>query len=116
MRSTETRGSPMTTPEQIAANRRNAARSTGPKSAEGRAASAQNALRHGLRAEQVVIFDESAEDFAAFHRDMLAALAPADAEEEQLAERIILCHWRLRRTPRSEAALFAKEAAFLQRH
>lgn len=40
----------MTTPRQTAANRRNAARSTGPKSAAGKARSSQNALRHGLSA------------------------------------------------------------------
>jgi hypothetical protein len=40
----------MASPAQIAANRRNATRSTGPRSAAGKARSRGNALKHGLRA------------------------------------------------------------------
>lgn len=90
---------------QIEANRRNARLSTGPRSAAGRDASSRNALRHGLTAEQVVIFGEAAEDFARFHEEMSAALAPADAVEEELAARVILCAWRLRRASRAEAGI-----------
>jgi hypothetical protein len=96
----------MTSEARIAANRRNAAKSTGPKTAAGKAASSRNALRHGLTAEQVVMFDESADDFAAFQEEMRAALDPADAVEEMLAERIVLCAWRLRRAARTEADLY----------
>jgi len=40
----------MATPAQIAANRRNAAKSTGPKTSRGKQASSQNAVTHGLTA------------------------------------------------------------------
>jgi hypothetical protein len=96
----------MASEAQIEANRRNAERSTGPRTREGKAAASRNALKHGLTARQVVIFDESRDDFARFHDEMREVLAPADAVEEQLVERIILCSWRLRRVSRAEAALF----------
>jgi hypothetical protein len=43
---------------QIAANRENAKRSTGPRSEAGKARSARNALKHGLSAEHVVMLGE----------------------------------------------------------
>ena len=100
----------MTSQAQIEANRRNAKRSTGPRTAAGRDASSGNALRHGLTAEHVVIFDESAGDFVRFHDEMRAALAPADEVEAELAERVILCAWRLRRATRAETAIFNRKA------
>ena len=48
----------MATRAQIAANRRNAKKSTGPKTAGGKAAAARNSLKHGLLAEDVVCGDE----------------------------------------------------------
>lgn len=96
----------MASEAQIAANRRNAAKSTGPTSARGKEMAAQNALRHGLRAERLVCFDEKVEDFAAALEALRTALAPADEFEEQLVERVALCAWRLRRASQVEAEMF----------
>lgn len=96
----------MTSQLQIEANRRNARLSTGPKTAEGRATSRMNALKHGLTARQMVLFDETTEDFEAFFSEIIAALKPGDPVETQLAERIAVCAWRLRRSYRIEAAMF----------
>ncbi|HYL33170.1 MAG TPA: hypothetical protein VEU53_08490 [Stellaceae bacterium] len=98
----------MASKAQLAANRRNAARSTGPKTNAGKAVAARNALRHGLTAEQVVLFDETAASFAAFHAELRAAYEPADAVEEELVERIVMCAWRLRRGARAEAGLIER--------
>jgi hypothetical protein len=93
----------MASEAQLAANRRNAEKSTGPRTEEGKAKVARNALRHGLRAEKVVIFDEKSADLEAFVAEQRAAYQPADAVEDQLVERIALCAWRLRRIYRAEA-------------
>jgi len=95
----------MASPAQIAANRRNAQHSTGPKTARGKRMSASNALLHGLRARKVISFDETEPDFIAFHADIRADFAPADAVEEYLVERVALCAWRLRRIYRVEAEM-----------
>lgn len=96
----------MTSQLQIEANRRNAQLSTGPKTPEGRAACRMNALKHGLTARQIVLCDESPEDFEAFIGEIIATLKPGDPVEIQLAERIAVCAWRLRRSYRIEAAMF----------
>lgn len=101
----------MTTEARIEANRRNAQLSTGPRTEAGRAAASRNALRHGLTARHIILYDETAEDFGRFQEALRAALAPGDAVEEQLAERIVLCAWRLRRASRAEAALANAEAS-----
>jgi hypothetical protein len=96
----------MTTLVQIAANRRNALRSTGPRSDAGRAIASRNALKHGLTAEQVILFDESREAFEHFYADLIAALKPRGPIENQLAERIVINAWRLRRAYRIESGMF----------
>ena len=53
----------MATIHQIDANRRNALKSTGPKTPEGKAAVSMNSLRHGLRARKVVLPGENREEF-----------------------------------------------------
>ena len=92
----------MTSEKQIEANRRNALKSTGPQTPEGKATVAQNAVKHGLLAEQILIQDESQEDFDAFRDAMIDHLAPEGPVETLLAERIITAAWRLRRAVRLE--------------
>jgi len=48
------------------ANRRNSLRSTGPKTPGGKARAAKNATRHGLLSREVLLPDESREDFCGF--------------------------------------------------
>ncbi len=92
---------------QIQANRSNAQKSTGPRTAQGKAVASQNAVKHGLLAEQVVIHGEDPAQFDLYREGMLAELAPVGAVEEMLAERAVSLAWRLRRAERLHSAVFA---------
>ena len=93
---------------QIEANRQNAQRSTGPRTAECKVRVALNALKHGLTGQQVVLPSESAEDFDAFRAGLLDALRPDGELEGTLAERIVIDAWRLRRVALLESALYRR--------
>ncbi|MBN2128115.1 MAG: hypothetical protein JW741_01410, partial [Sedimentisphaerales bacterium] len=90
----------MVTEAQMAANRLNAQKSTGPRTAEGKAKVAQNAVKHGLLARDAVIRGEDPDEFALFRDEMLDELAPVGALESMLAGRIVGLAWRLRRAER----------------
>ena len=62
----------MTSFRQFEANRRNAERSTGPKTEEGKRRSRRNALRHGLCAETVIEIVEDVEDYKEFESAIIA--------------------------------------------
>ena len=90
------------------ASRRNGARSRGPVSAAGKARSAQNATKHGLRARSVLLGDESGVEFAGFAAALRGELAPAGALQTELAARVVAAAWRARRADRLEAALLER--------
>ncbi|MCX6704585.1 MAG: hypothetical protein NTZ07_04055 [Candidatus Woesebacteria bacterium] len=90
----------MTTQAQILANRRNAQKSTGPRTNEGKAAISQNAVKHGLLAERDVISSESQADFDLYREQLLDELNPVSPMESMLAERIVTLSWRLKRVCR----------------
>jgi hypothetical protein len=93
------------------ASRKNGARSRGPKTAEGKARAAQNALKHGMRAEKHVILpDEDGAEFAALEAEMIEELAPAGALQAMLARRVAVAAWRLARADRIELGLFAERS------
>src|SRR5262245_38817994 len=97
----------MTTPAQIAANRRNAQHSTGPTSAAGKARVAQNAFLHGYCAADVVM---PGEDRAAFDRLLARTRAewqPTNEIEADLVDEIAACAWRYLRLRRAESQLWA---------
>jgi hypothetical protein len=89
------------------ASRKNGARSRGPKTPEGKARSAQNALKHGLRAEKYVVLpDEDVAEFAALEAALRDELAPEGALQSLLVGRIARAAWRLERAERLEVELF----------
>jgi len=87
----------MVTKAQIIANRRNAQKSTGPRTPEGRSIVSQNAVKHGLTAARDIIVSESQADFDLYRDQFLTELAPTSPMESMLAERIVNLSWRLKR-------------------
>jgi hypothetical protein len=94
----------MTTSIQIKANRKNAKKSTGAKTKEGKRIVANNALKHGVFAKQLVLSDENPEDYQQLFDELQIALNPVGALEYSLVERIAVTLWRQRRLIRSETA------------
>src|SRR3954454_21648997 len=103
----------MTTFKQIEANRRNARRSTGPTTAEGKLRSRRNAVRHGLTAETVIGALEDAEDYSAFKAAVIADYDPHSAVERELVLRLASLLWRIRRATTMETGLFEIQARHL---
>jgi hypothetical protein len=102
----------MTSPNKLEANQANAQKSTGPKSAQGKAKSAKNAMLHGLYAEAMVpAAGEDSEAFAALCQAVRERLQPTDAIEGRLADRIALLLWRLDRLTRYDAAVASRAAS-----
>src|SRR5208283_4816131 len=78
-----------TSVKQIEANRRNALHSTGPTTPEGKQASRLNALKHGLRAKEVIIpGQEDPAEFEAMLTELCEDWAPKGRTERHLVEQI----------------------------
>ena len=93
------------------ASRRNGAKSRGPTTRAGKARSARNALKHGMRAAKYLVLpDEDAAEFAAHEAALLAELAPQGTLQTILARRVAVAAWRLVRADRIEAHVFAERS------
>src|ERR1035441_2570903 len=95
----------MATIKQIRANRRNAQKSTGPKTPEGKDKVRFNALVHGLRAESAIIPGEDQSKFDQHLERISNAWQPQDDMEKSLVEQIAVNQWKLARIDRSEARI-----------
>src|SRR6202047_757599 len=104
----------MTSIQRLEANRRNALRSTGPKTEDGKQRSRGNAARHGLTAETVVGSLEDAKDYEAFEAAITADYDAKTAVARELILRLASLLWRLRRANAIEADLFEIQAEALR--
>src|SRR5262245_41768505 len=100
----------MTTEKQIAANRENAKKSTGPRTLDGKRRSRRNAVRHGLTAETVIEVLEETAAYDALSKAVNADFRPATNFELQLVGRLVSLLWRLRRATAIENGLLALHA------
>jgi hypothetical protein len=97
----------MATEKQIEANRRNAQKSTGPRTEEGKSKSRRNAFKHGLTGHLDVITPGC----EAFMAGIVDTLKPADPLERQLAHSIADGYWRINRVSAIENSIFAVDTA-----
>jgi hypothetical protein len=93
----------MSTKAQTKANKQNAQKSTGPRTAEGKAVASKNAVKHGLFAAEAVVKGEDPAEYEAYHDKFLAEWAPVGMVESIMAERVISLAWRLRRAERMQS-------------
>ena len=96
----------MATPAQITANRANAQKSTGPRSAEGKSASRFNALKHGIDAASVVIPGEDPAEYAALAADYRRDFRPQSPSEIFHVDTMLRADWLKRRLQLVEADLY----------
>jgi hypothetical protein len=97
----------MASEKQIEANRRNALKSTGPRTQAGKQRSAMNAGRHHLTGQVATMTDTGRHAWDNFMRAILADLKPVGALEMQLAVSIAYDRWRLNRAVAIEENIFA---------
>ena len=93
----------MASKKQTAANRRNARKSTGPKTPEGKAASSMNAVRHGLHARTVILPGETEADFDEIINGLQDEYQPQSNSEQDLVNQAAMAQWKLRRAEIHEA-------------
>ena len=94
-------------PAQSAASRANGALSRGPATPDGKARSAADATRHGLRGTSRTIPPEHAAGLAALRDALTARLAPADAVERHWVGEIAFALWQQQRLQAATAAALA---------
>ena len=103
----------MSSLKQIEANRRNALKSTGPTSANGKHASRRNALRHGFTAETVIEPLENLEEYRTFEAAILTEYLPQTPVEQELVRPLASLFWRLRRATSIETGLLRMQGEIL---
>jgi|SRR6185312_413716 len=96
----------MASDRQIAANRLNSKKSTGPRTDQGKRSSRRNAIRHGLTAETIINVIEDPADYEAFEKAIKRGYEPKTGMERELLARLASLLWRLRRATAIESGLF----------
>jgi hypothetical protein len=82
---------------KIEANRRNAKKSTGPKTFEGKSKSAMNSIKYGIYSEKYLIKDECYEEFDNYRKKILKCLNPTNAVLFDMATHVVSNGWEYQR-------------------
>ena len=94
----------MSSDRKIQSARANGAKSRGTKTPDGLAASARNAVTHGLAGRVIVLSAESALRFDAIREAYLEKFNPQNRDETGLVDQMVAARWRLERTWAVESA------------
>jgi len=92
----------MASPAQFNANRQNAQLSTGPRTPEGKARVAQNAIKHGLTSKHLIIREAEQEEFEDLQTSLYVELDPQGAIETVTFHDLVHAAWNLHRLRRME--------------
>ena len=93
--------------KQLAANRANASKSTGPKTPAGKARSSQNSLKHGFTGSTfAVVRLEDLQEIARLKSDLMDVYKPVNSQEVVAIERMALAQQSMFRAARLESGLF----------
>jgi hypothetical protein len=96
---------------RVAANRRNAQRSTGPRTTEGKRRASQNALKHGLCRTLACLPSECEATFLTFVAELEQELRPTTPLQRLAFNQFASLTWRLERLPEAQARIFEQELA-----
>jgi hypothetical protein len=94
----------MTSAAKGKSNKKSSGKSTGPRSARGKAKSSANALSHGILSRHLLLPDEDPGEWGALLEQLMLELGPSGTLEQILVERIALAIWRQRRLVKVETA------------
>ena len=96
---------------KLEANRRNAKKSTGPRTEDGKRRSGQNAVTHGLRAKTLVLLDEDPQVLEERRAAWCECLSPRDDVELRVVDEAVVYSWMQDRARRAQAARLATNIA-----
>jgi len=108
------------TPRQLEAKRRNAKKSTGPRTEGGKRRAALNALKYGRYTGQhtveqtMLLLGEDPREFQAFRDSLIASRQPADAVERMLVDDVAMLAWKKRRLNRAQEGLQLRNLELLE--
>jgi len=93
----------MASKRKVAANRKNANRSTGPRTQRGKENSKHNALKEGVFSRRLNIQEDDRADYEALRSDLFAQLKPFTALQQVIADAIVTAAWRCSQALQREA-------------
>ena len=99
----------MTTTQQPGADRAHPSRSTGPRSAGGKARSSMNALKTGVYAKSLIIPGEDPDQLATLLQEYFERYRPSAPEQRDQLDIMVRATWTLRRLSAAEAQVWIYE-------